>query len=295
MALIHYYSKHPVAPVHVHRLTIRAAVPKIPAVQSGLGNFARMHIAPQAPPAPEHVAPKQKPVRIPPKKHAVVAAKPRPRPSPKPKPRSVVDRNATVHGSALWWSGVSRQRKWRRDIYRVDFLVDGRVLYTDHTWPFSFHRHDGWDTRTVANGRHMLVMRAFGTHHYRARKSIPVRVDNASMQLDVVGAPDGSAVAGEARIGVTANEPLDRVALYVDGRPVSRDASKPYDLLWDTRLDSEGTHEIVVYARGRGGRRAAQSFEVVVANAKDFPQALTRDWASDAGAPSSDVAQSLGR
>src|SRR5438552_5811603 len=179
MALIHYYATHPVTLAHVHRLTIRPATPTLPAVQSGLGNFARTHIAPQPPPTLEHFAPQPKPQRIEQKKRVVAAKpapKPAPRPSPKPRPRSVVDRTATVHGSALWWSGVTRQRKWRRHIYRVDFLVDGRVLYTDHTWPFSFHRHEGWDTRAVANGRHMLVVRAFGTHHYRARKSIPVRV-----------------------------------------------------------------------------------------------------------------------
>src|SRR5207253_4441490 len=109
MALIHYYAKHPVTLVHVHRLTIRPATPTLPAVQSGLGNFARTHIAPQPPPTLEHFAPQPKPQRIEQKKRVVAAKpapKPAPRPSPKPRPRSVVDRTATVHGSALWWSGV---------------------------------------------------------------------------------------------------------------------------------------------------------------------------------------------
>ena len=75
-----------------------------------------------------------------------------------------------MRGTALWWSGVDAARRWRRHIYKVDFIVDGKTLYTDHTWPYSFHRTEGWNTRTVANGRHMLTALAYGTHHYRARK-----------------------------------------------------------------------------------------------------------------------------
>jgi N-acetyl-anhydromuramyl-L-alanine amidase AmpD len=199
--------------------------------------------------------------------------------------RSTVDRNATVHGEALWWSGVSSSTQWRRHIWKVDFLVDGTTLYTDHTWPYSFHRTVGWNSRTVANGRHMLTVRVYGARHYRVRKSIPVRIANAPLRLKLTGAVSGGAVSGLLAVGARSSELVDRVTLYVDGRPVSRDASRPYRLFWDTTTAAEGEHTLLVYARGI--RRAALTVPVVVANAPEFPATLARNWVTHRAAESS--------
>jgi N-acetyl-anhydromuramyl-L-alanine amidase AmpD len=294
MTLVRYYARHPEQPKYVHGPLQpsrpgavvsglpKEAKPKAPAVVSGLGaviSGAAREAAKHAPapkPAPARKAPAAKPAP-----HVVAPApkpkaKPKPRPKPKPR-RSVVDRNAVVHGHALWWSGVTLERKHRRHIYKVDFLVDGDVKYTDNTWPFSFHRHEGWNTRTVANGRHMLVVRAYGTHHYRARKRVPVRVDNPGIQLALSGVYHDMPLAGVAKIDVHPSEDVERVALYADGRVVSRDGSSPFELVWDTRAETEGAHELTVYARGRK-RRAATTLAVVVANGTRFPASLTRDW-----------------
>jgi hypothetical protein len=192
--------------------------------------------------------------------------------------RPYVDRNRTLRGEVLWWSGIDAWRRARKHIWKVEFLVDGKVLYTDHTWPFSFHRTVGWNSRTVPNGRHMLTVRAYGTHRYRTRKRIPVRVANPPLRLRVIGAVSGGAVQGVLRLGARANGPVDRVVLYADGKPVSRDATAPYSLVWDTTTASEGDHELVLYARDRHGHRAELRLPVVVANAPAFPDALSRNW-----------------
>jgi hypothetical protein len=191
--------------------------------------------------------------------------------------RSTVDRNASVRGSALWWSGLTATTQWRRHIWKVEFQVDGKTLYTDHTWPYSFHRTLGWNTRGVSNGRHMLTVRAYGAHHYRLRKSIPVRVVNPPLRVAVTGAVSGGAVSGVLTLAARTNETVDRVALYADGKLVSRDSSKPYRLSWNTTDQPEGQHSLVVYARGTK-HRAALSLPVVVANNPDFPATLARNW-----------------
>ena len=190
--------------------------------------------------------------------------------------RSTVDRNASVRGSALWWSGITASTQWRRHIWKVDFQVDGRTLYTDHTWPYSFHRTLGWNSRMVTNGRHMLTVRAYGAHHYRVRKSNPIRVVNPPLRVAVAGAVSGGAVSGVLRLAARTNEAVDRVALYADGKLVSRDSSKPYTLSWNTAGLPEGQHSLVVYARGT--HRAALKLPVVVANNPDFPATLARNW-----------------
>ncbi|MBA3348477.1 MAG: Ig-like domain-containing protein [Actinobacteria bacterium] len=165
-------------------------------------------------------------------------------------------------------------KRWRRGIHRVDFFVDGRLLYTDRVYPFAFRGGAGWNTRTVADGSHLLSIRVHGRRGYRARKTIPVRVDNPPIALALGGIGDHGAVRGDVALTVRASEPVERIALYVDGRPVSRDGSAPYTLHWNSENAEEGPRDLLVYARARSGRRVALTVPVVVANAGDLPQSL---------------------
>jgi N-acetyl-anhydromuramyl-L-alanine amidase AmpD len=192
--------------------------------------------------------------------------------------RDVVERGATVRGRALWWSGIDASRRYRKRIWKVDFLIDGKLGYTDHTWPFAFHRPYGWDSRTVSNGRHMLSVRAYGRNGYRAWRRIPLRVANPPLRLDVTGAVSGGAVAGLVQLTARPSGSVQRVVLYVDGRPVSRDDTAPYSLSWDTAGESEGSHSLLVYTRDRHGHRAALDLPVIVAASPEFPAALRSDW-----------------
>jgi hypothetical protein len=106
---------------------------------------------------------------------------------------------------------------------------------------------------------------------------MPVRVANEGIQLALAGVYEDMPMSGLAEIDVRPSESVDRVALYVDGRAVSRDGSSPYRLEWDTRAETEGPHALTVYARGRK-RRVAEQLGVVVANGTRFPASLTRDW-----------------
>jgi hypothetical protein len=127
----------------------------------------------------------------------------------------------------------------------------------------------------------MLIVREYGTRRYRVTKRIPVHVVNEPLRIRLTGVVSGGAVNGALTIGVTANARIDRVALYVDGRPVSRDASQPFALQWDTTAFDEGTHRLLVYARGLHGHRAALQLPVIVANDPEFPIALARNWVTD--------------
>jgi N-acetylmuramoyl-L-alanine amidase/Bacterial Ig domain len=240
MHLVRYYAANPVLPTFVRWMTL-------------------------------HDSPAPAAVSAPVSTSAVAAA-------PAPPVRSTVDRRATIHGSALWWSGVDATRRWQRHIWKTEFYVDGKLLYTDNTWPYSFHRTEGWDTRTVANGWHMLSVLSYGTHHYRAWKRIPVHVVNPPMRVRVTGAISGGAVDGDLTLSARVNQPAERVVLYADGKPVSRDDAAPYTLRWDTTTASEGAHELIVYARGDHGHRTALTMPVVVANDSSFPEALSRNW-----------------
>src|SRR5918994_1550318 len=205
-----------------------------------------------------------------------VAALPAQKPRPKP---SVVRPGAVVKGVALW--DVPRVRRlWGRGVYRVEFFVDGKLRWRDRVGPFAFARGRGWDTRTVPNGRHLLTAKVYGRRGYRMLRRYPVRVNNKPIELGLEGVTPEGGARGDVTVGVEPSYPVKRVVLYVDGRPVSRDGSKPYRLHWDSTAAAEGPHELLVYARTAGGRRAAAHVPVVVANAGDLPPSL--DLALDA-------------
>ena len=245
MKLIRYYAKHPVLPHFVKATSLRSTPGKL---------------------VPHHLT------------RTVVVQSTSVTPSRLPAARSTVAPGAVVHGSALWWSGVDYSHRWSKHIYKVSFYVDGKLLYTDNTWPYSFNQTRGWSSTTVANGRHMLTELEYGTHGYRVRKRIPIRVDNPPMRLQVTGAVSGAAVAGRLLLNVHASQPATRVVLYVDGKPVSRDSSAPFTVEWNTAAATEGPHTVLVYARGLHGHRAALDLPLVVANSTSFPEALTRNW-----------------
>jgi hypothetical protein len=119
---------------------------------------------------------------------------------------------------------------------------------------------------------------AYGTRGYRAWHRIPLRVANPPLRVDVTGAAAGSAVDGVVRLAAHATEPVERVVLYADGRPVSRDASAPYSLTWDTTGERDGEHQLVVYARDAHGHRAALTLPLIVAASPEFPAALRSSW-----------------
>jgi N-acetyl-anhydromuramyl-L-alanine amidase AmpD len=192
--------------------------------------------------------------------------------------RPTVFTGAKVHGRAEWPSAVDWSRRWQRGIWKVEFFVDGKLAYVDHTYPFSFHRSIGWDSRTVANGRHMLSEKMFGRYHYRAWKRTPVRVANPPMRVRIAGAVSGGAVSGNLALSARVNQAADRVTLYADGKPVSRDSSAPFTLYWNTTTASEGAHQLLVYARDAHGHRAALQLPVIVANNPLFPSSLERNW-----------------
>jgi N-acetyl-anhydromuramyl-L-alanine amidase AmpD len=194
--------------------------------------------------------------------------------------RSVVGAGAVVKGIARW--EVPRVgRLWGRGVYRVEFLVDGKLLWRDRVGPFTFARGRGWDTRTVPNGRHLLTARIYAARGYRMRKSYPVRVDNAPVELALQGVQPDSGVRGIVTVGVRPSYPVTRIVLYADGKAVSRDDSAPYRLRWDSTGAAEGAHELVFYARTAGGRRSAQTVPVVVAN-EELPPTLDLALVGDA-------------
>jgi hypothetical protein len=163
-----------------------------------------------------------------------------------------------VKGTIDWTPAVTGE-----PVSQVEFLLDGEPLATETAEPYTF----AWNSASVANGRHVLAVRAVGADGRVAFASVVVYTSNAAPQPPVVtsiGLDDGATVSGTVQLTpVLAGGPATKVELWVDGTVVATATAEPWTLEWDSSTVAPGTHTVAVRAVGP---RGAASAKVVVVN-----------------------------
>jgi N-acetyl-anhydromuramyl-L-alanine amidase AmpD len=152
-------------------------------------------------------------------------------------------------------------------VRRVEFAVDGRVLWVDRRAPFSFLGGRGLNTVTLGNGRHVLELRAYGdgTRHDVTRRGVVV--GNRAFVLTSAGARSWTRVRGVVRLRVRVwGAKADAVVVRVDGDRLRADRRPPYAFRWDSRRRRDGRHLLSLRAVSVDGRRARRDIPVVVDN-----------------------------
>jgi subtilisin family serine protease len=143
----------------------------------------------------------------------------------------------TISASATDASGVSR----------VEFLLDGALLGTDTSSPYSY----AWDTRTAANGRRTLTARATDTlGNVATSAGVLVTIDSAAPAVAVTSPAHGATVAGlvPLQVDATDNEAVTKVEFYVDGVLLASDTTAPYGANWDSGPYVNGSHTLLAKA-----------------------------------------------
>ena len=149
---------------------------------------------------------------------------------------------------------------------RVDFAIDGRVVWTDQRTPFSFAGGRGWNTTQVENGTHVLTVRASGDGQ-SATQRLVVRVVNRDFALTTSALHAWQKVRGTVRIRASVRgAKTSGIGLYVDGHAVSRDRTAPYTVRWNSRRVRDGRHWITLAAVAADGRIAKRRLPLVVGN-----------------------------
>ena len=172
---------------------------------------------------------------------------------------STIGSGQVLRGVVPWKVSTTRARK-------VDFLVDGRVLWSDSRRPFSFAGGRGWNTTQLGNGTHVLTVRASGAG-LPATQRLVVRVFNRDFALTTSQLHAWQRVHGAVRIRANVRGARTTgIGLYVDGRIVSRDRSAPYTLWWSSRRVHDGRHWITLAAVAIDGRVAKRRLPLVVLN-----------------------------
>ena len=173
----------------------------------------------------------------------------------------------TVTGKVPWGAAA------KGPVQRVDFLVDGKLRWSDRRAPFAYGTRGVLDTLPLPNGRHVLKLVAHGPNGGLAYRGLTVRVRNRPFVLTTAGVRRGAKVKGLVRFTAAAvGTPLDSIRLYVDGRLRTTEARPPYRFALDTRRLPDGIHTLDLRSRAFDGRTAWRRLRVVVANAKPLPK-----------------------
>ena len=150
-------------------------------------------------------------------------------------------------------------------VRRVDFVLDGRLLVRDTLPPFGMH----WNTNSVRNGRHTLVLRAYGRRGKTVVSRLPIVVANHALVVGIDGVGNHDFVDRLVRLRASIrNGPARSVAFVLDGRVVARRSRPPFAFAWNGAKAAEGFHVLELRARALDGRTARRKVTVMVAHAK---------------------------
>jgi RHS repeat-associated protein len=145
--------------------------------------------------------------------------------------------SAEVHGGAV---RITADAGDDRRVDQVEFLVDGQLVGSDTTSPFSLT----WDSHTVANGTHSLTARATDdAGNVTTSSAVSVDVKNSNPPTTSILSPSGGAnVSGTVSVTATAGDDVGvtKVEFYVDKQLRATDTTAPYNFSWNT-LDPDKT------------------------------------------------------
>ncbi|HYY47907.1 MAG TPA: Ig-like domain-containing protein, partial [Thermoplasmata archaeon] len=124
-----------------------------------------------------------------------------------------------------------------------------------------------WGTASLRQGLHILTAEAKDGAGVKATASVSVAVDNTVPTVSIKSPVQGASLAGAATVTASAadNLGISEVAFTVDDRGIGSDRIPPYEVPWDTRSVSNGTHR--VRATAFDGARNTAYHEITVSTA----------------------------
>jgi hypothetical protein len=150
-------------------------------------------------------------------------------------------------------------------IQRVEFSINGRVVWVDRRPPFAFAGGRGLNTTNLGNGRHVLQVHGIaGPGRYDIARRVIV-VDNQSFALTSAGARPWTKVRGPVRLRVRPwGAAASSMTFRVDGRKRAVDGRAPFLFSWNPARAKPGKHVLQIVARSVDGRVATRRIPVVV-------------------------------
>ena len=151
-------------------------------------------------------------------------------------------------------------------ISRVEFSINGRVVWVDRRAPFAYAGGRGLNTTKLRNGTHVLQVHGVaGPGRYDiARRTIVV--DNRAFALTSAGARPWMRFRGPVRLRVRPwGAKAAAMTFRIDGFRRAIDRRAPFVFSWNAKRAKPGKHVLEVVATSVDGRVAKRRIPIVVA------------------------------
>jgi hypothetical protein len=151
-------------------------------------------------------------------------------------------------------------------IRRVEFSINGRVVWIDRRAPFAYAAGRGLNTTNLGNGTYVLQVHGVaGPGRYDiARRTIVV--DNKAFALTSAGARPWTRLRGPVRLRVRPwGAKAAAMTFKVDGVRRAIDRRAPFIFAWSAKRAKPGKHVLEVIATSVDGRVARRRIPIVVA------------------------------
>jgi len=163
--------------------------------------------------------------------------------------------------------------RWRArttgPVRKVEVVIDGKVRLRDLRAPYG----GLWETRGLANGRHTVALRAHGPRGAQSVARFRVVVKNRPLVLRAAAPQE---IAGLLSLPArVAGGKARKVLLFLDGKRIDHDTSRPFVFSWNSARAANGRHVLELRASDRYGRTASKRLAVTVVNPAIASQAVT--------------------
>jgi Cellulase (glycosyl hydrolase family 5)/Bacterial Ig domain len=191
---------------------------------------------------------------------------------------STLETGTTISGPVVWTAAANDTPT------KVEFLIDGKLRWTEHYSPYRFNGDATGllDTTNLGDGRHNLKVRAYRSDGKTTTTKARILVANgrkpprkAFSVTSSIGT--GAALSGSLSWSASpSGAPVSKVEFLVDGPVKWTEATAPYEYngdgqQLDTKTLSDGAHTLAVKATATDGRTAIASSSVSVTNASVPP------------------------
>lgn len=170
---------------------------------------------------------------------------------------------APVNGAFVGSNGatLSATASDTNGIAKVEFLVDGAIISTDTTLPYSVL----WSTASVAAGTtHTVQARAYDTSNNMSTSAlVTVTIEKTPPVVSLTSPVASATLAGTVSLSATASDAsgISKVEFYANGvrKGSSVAAASPYTFSWNTVLVPNGTYSLTAKAYDKAGNTAISS------------------------------------
>ena len=130
-------------------------------------------------------------------------------------------------------------------VTKVEFLVNGSLVATDSTAPYSF----SWNTASLPDGSRTLQAKAFdacNNSKISATVSVTVQQDASAPQASWTSPAPSAIVRGTISLQAQASDDVGvtRVEFYVNGALQGTDTTAPYAINWNTTSVADGSYSL---------------------------------------------------